>query len=226
MLRCAALCLVYLMLCTAALACNLLSAPEPIQVATPTQVPLIDDGSRPQVLIEAPPNGAQVIVGEQLIIRVRAVDSVGITRAELRQGERVVAIQPAPDPIREFQALLPYTPTQGGTIALSVVVYRRAVASEPATLSLQAITQVSATQRAAQVCTAQVNVNNLNLRRGDSTSTEIITKLSLGERLSVLGRNASRTWYRVQRADGQIGWVSAQYVIPDGDCANAPIVQP
>ncbi|MFQ3535715.1 MAG: SH3 domain-containing protein [Aggregatilineales bacterium] len=215
-----------LMLCAAALACNLLSAPEPASTAIPTATVLVEDESRPQVVIEAPLDGAQVIAGEQLIIRVRAVDSFGVTRAELRQGERVVAIQPAPDPIREFQALLPYTPTQSGMITLSVVAYRRGVASLPASLTLQVVTQMGATQRAAQVCTAQVNVNNLNLRRGDSTATEVITKLSLGERLSVLGRNASSTWYRVQRADGQIGWVSAQYIIPDGDCANAPIVQP
>lgn len=213
------------MLCAAALACNLLPA-EPISTPMPSATPLIDDGSRPQVVIESPREGAQVIAGEQLIIRVRAVDSIGITRAELREGERVVAIQPAPDPIREFQALLPYVPRQSGALTLSVVAYRRGVASAPAMLNLQVVTQAGATQRAAQVCTAQVNVNNLNLRRGDSTATEIITKLALGERLSVLGRNANGTWYRVQRADGLVGWVSAQYIIPDGDCANAPIVQP
>lgn len=218
--------LVCLSLCAAALACNLLSAPELAPTPTLTAAPLLDDGSRPQVLIESPPNGAQVIVGEQVIIRVRAIDSVGITRVELREGERVVAIQPSPDPIREFQALLPYIARQSGALTLSVIVYRRGVASAPATLNLQAVTQAGATQRAAQVCTAQVNVNNLNLRRGDSTTTGIITKLSLGERLSVLGRNASGTWYRVQRADGLVGWVSAQYIIPDGDCANAPVVQP
>jgi hypothetical protein len=225
MLRCAALCLACLMLGVAALACNLLSAPE-AATAVPTATPLADDGSRPQVVIEAPLSGTQVVAGEQLIIRVRAVDSIGITRAELREGERVVAIQPAPDPIRDFQALLPYIPRQTGALALSVIVYRRTVASEPAVLTLQVVTQTGATQRAAQVCTALVNVNTLNLRRGDSTSTEIVAKLALGERLSVLGRNASATWYRVQRANGQIGWVSAQYIIPDGDCANAPLVQP
>jgi len=225
MLRCAALSLACLMLCAAALACNLLSVPE-AATAVPTAAPPADDGSRPQVVIEAPLSGAQVVAGEQLIIRVRAVDNIGITRAELREGERVVAIQPAPEPSREFQALLPYTPRQTGALALSVIVYRRAVASEPALLTLQVVTQAGATQRAAQVCTALVNVNTLNLRRGDSTNTEIVAKLALGERLSVLGRNASATWYRVQRADGQIGWVSAQYIIPDGDCANAPIVQP
>jgi hypothetical protein len=225
MLRCAALSLACLMLCAAALACNLLSVPE-AATAVPTAAPPADDGSRPQVVIEAPLSGAQVVAGEQLIIRVRAVDNIGITRAELREGERVVAIQPAPEPSREFQALLPYTPRQTGALALSVIVYRRAVASEPALLTLQVVTQAGATQRAAQVCTALVNVNTLNLRRGDSTNTEIVAKLALGERLSVLGRNASATWYRVQRADGQIGWVSAQYIIPDGDCASAPIVQP
>lgn len=225
MLRCAAPCLACLMLCVAALACNLLSAPE-TATAVPTTTPFADDGSRPQVAIEAPLSGTQVVAGEQLIIRVRAADNIGITRAELREGERVVAIQPAPDPSREFQALLPYTPRQTGTLSLSVIAYRRTVASEPALLTLQVVTQAGATQRAAQVCTALVNVNTLNLRRGDSTSTEIVAKLALGERLSVLGRNASATWYRVQRADGQIGWVSAQYIIPDGDCANAPIVQP
>jgi hypothetical protein len=225
MLRRAALSFARLTLCAAALACNLLGSPE-AATALPTTAPPADDGSRPQVAIEAPLSGAQVVAGEQLIIRVRAVDSVGITRAELREGERVVAIQPAPEPSREFQALLPYTPRQTGALALSVVVYRRAVASAPALLTLQVVTQAGATQRAAQVCTALVNVNTLNLRRGDSTGTEIVAKLALGERLSVLGRNASATWYRVQRANGQIGWVSAQYIIPDGDCANAPIVQP
>ncbi|MCS6871484.1 MAG: SH3 domain-containing protein [Anaerolineae bacterium] len=226
MLRHAALHFACLMLCAAALACNLLGMAETTGTLVPTVTLLIDDGSRPQVVIESPPSGAQVIAGEQLIVQVRAVDSVGITRAELREGERVVVVQPAPDPIREFRALMPYVPKQSGALTLSVVAYRRSVASAPAMLSLQVVTQAGTTQHAAQACTARVNVNNLNLRRGDGTATEILAKLSLGERLSVLGRNGSGTWYRVQRADGLIGWVSAQYIIPEGDCASAPVVQP
>ncbi len=215
-----------LLLAAAALACNLASAPEASTPPTPTLALPAEDGTRPQVVIEAPASGAVVVAGEQIVIRVRATDNIGITRAELREGERVVAIQPAPDPTREFEALLPYIPSQSGTLNLSVVVYRRAVASEPALLSLQVVSSSGATQSASQACTAQVNVNNLNLRRGDSTNTEIITKLAIGEQLGVLGRNASSTWYQVRRTDGQVGWVSAQYINRDGDCARAPVVQP
>lgn len=226
-------------LCLAALACNLVPAAEgqPTPPAAMTATPALpDDGSRPNVRVESPPERSQVVARQQVLIKVLATDTFGITRLEMREGGRVVATQPSPDPVTTFEALLPYIPAAAGTVTLELVAYRREVASLPVSLTLQVVgsaaeltnpgsldpTTGAASGTAA--CTAQVNINNLNLREGPSTDFRIITKLKLGEGLIVIGRNTDTSWLQVRREAAGQGWVSAQYVITAGDCSRAPIV--
>ena len=51
---------------------------------------------------------------------------------------------------------------------------------------------------------------NVNLRRGPGTGTDVIAKLPSGVTLEVIGERAG--WYRVATAKGTVGWVSADYL--------------
>ena len=226
-------------LCLAALACNLVptAGGQPTSSAAITATPILPaDSARPSVRVESPPEGAQVVARQQVLIKVLATDTLGVTRLEMREGGRVVAIQPSPDPVTTFEALLPYIPAAAGTVTLEVVAYRREVASLPVSLKLQVVgsaaeltnpgsldpTTGAASGTAA--CTAQVNISNLNLREGPSTDFRVITKLKIGERLIVIGRKPDSSWLQVRREPSIQGWVSAQYVITSGECSRAPIV--
>ena len=141
----------------------------------------------------------------------------------MRESGRVVAVQPAPASARTFEALLPFTPTTAGTIHLEVIAYRRAVASEPAQVDVEVVqserelrnpSSLDATAGVASgtaICTVQVKVSQLNMRRGPGTSYDILARLAFEESLTVVGRNANRSWFLVRRASLQEGWVSVEY---------------
>lgn len=63
---------------------------------------------------------------------------------------------------------------------------------------------------AAEGSTATVIGNVVNIRSTYSTSGDIITKVSKGEKLLVLGSKAD--WYQIKTKSGEIGWV-ADYLI-------------
>lgn len=63
---------------------------------------------------------------------------------------------------------------------------------------------------------AIVNTPFLNLRSGDHYSNEVIDVLAGGSELNVLASSASGRWFMVETSDGQIGWVSAAFVILRG----------
>lgn len=222
-----------------ALACNLM----PLAEATATPVggipfPTVADTTRPQVFIESPVSGAQAVVRQPFSLKIRAVDAVGITRVEVREGRRVVIQQPSPDPVTNFEALLPYTPTNTGNVTLEAVAYRRGTPSEPASVTIQvvasadqlsnpgALDATSGVAPGGTGCVVRVSVNNLNLRQGPGTTYAILGKLALGEGLTVTGRNALNTWYQVRRANTTSGWVSAEYVSPESECGTVPVVNP
>lgn len=53
---------------------------------------------------------------------------------------------------------------------------------------------------------------DLNLRTAPSRTADIIVGVAGRTSLNAIGRTASLQWYLVQTPDGQIGWVSADYV--------------
>lgn len=222
------------MVCAAAIvACNFPTASS--SSTPPTPLPGADDGTTPTVEIEPLPGGAQSYIGGRVEIRVRARDSIGITRVEMQDSGRVVVTQPSPDPTTSFEAILTYIPTYTGSVTLTVIAYRRSVASPPATVALSIVRTAADLDNpnalnpttgvaAGAICSVKVNVNNLNLRAGPATTFDRLAQLAVGEDLIVTGRNADSTWYQVKRANTTRGWVSAQYVIPTGDCGQAPII--
>jgi uncharacterized protein YraI len=52
----------------------------------------------------------------------------------------------------------------------------------------------------------------VNLRTGDSTRNEIIYEVPSGQIMTILGTNPAGDWYHVRLANGQTGWMSAEYL--------------
>ncbi|MEP7285796.1 MAG: CARDB domain-containing protein [Chloroflexota bacterium] len=67
---------------------------------------------------------------------------------------------------------------------------------------------------------------NLNIRNGDGTSFSIIASMKTGDTAQIVGRNAARTWWVVQK-DTVRGWViaSTEFSQVAGDTTNVPLAQ-
>jgi hypothetical protein len=233
-----ALTLVATTLSLATLACN---APfvqgNSTASPAPTSTTAGTDAPPPQVVIEEPADGVQAWAGDILTVRVRATDSIGITRVEMRQSGRIVASQPLPDPDRDLTVLINYTPSGAGRTLLEIVAFRGIVASNIASLNIDFVANkadvktplpagVTPEVVADAICSLRVNISGLAFRIGPGTNYRQITTLRAGEELGMIGRNASGSWYQARRSDGATGWVGAGYVSPKGDCRKAPITTP
>ncbi len=216
------------------LACNL-SSQTNNPAATPSQQAIATTlaGAPPQVVIEAPANGSQVVVQKPFKVQVHATDSVGITRVEMRESGRVVVSQPSPDPKPDLSVQLTYVPVNTGPLTLEVIAYGQSTVSSPAALNLEVVASDADLKNpgsfdpttgaaAGPICTVRPTLP-LSLRVGPGVNYRLLLTLRTGEDLVVIGRNADTSWYQVKRSDATIGWVSAPYVSVDGDCSKAPV---
>lgn len=87
-----------------------------------------------------------------------------------------------------------------------------------------AAVEPAAVSEMAVVATATVNADQLNLRQGAGPDYPIVRTVPRGEALSVVAVNRTRDWALVIAADGQPGWVYAEYLSVSGSLAAAPIV--
>lgn len=69
-------------------------------------------------------------------------------------------------------------------------------------------------------CTVTVN-RNVNLRRGPSADTELITTIPFDTVLNITARSQDKMWWRVTY-NNQIGWVNSEFVTPTPSCAQIP----
>jgi hypothetical protein len=69
-------------------------------------------------------------------------------------------------------------------------------------------------------CTVTVN-RNVNLRRGPSAETELMTTIPFDTVLNVTQRSQDRMWWRVVYNE-QVGWVNGEFVTPDAACRQVP----
>lgn len=71
---------------------------------------------------------------------------------------------------------------------------------------------------------ATVNVVAANMRASASTRAAILAELPSGTSVTVIGRNSSSTWIRVQLADGQTGWIFARLLDLSMSMSSIPAV--
>jgi hypothetical protein len=69
-------------------------------------------------------------------------------------------------------------------------------------------------------CAVTVN-RNVNLRRGPSAETDLITTIPFDTVLNVTGRSQDKMWWRVVY-NSQVGWVNGEFVTPDASCKEVP----
>lgn len=68
---------------------------------------------------------------------------------------------------------------------------------------------------------------DVNIRSGDGTDYSIVGSLRQGESAVILGiSNTGSGWYRVQLANGTVGWVAGGVVTVTGDISRVPRVAP
>jgi hypothetical protein len=98
--------------------------------------------------------------------------------------------------------------------------------AEPATVLLFGDVDLTTTYQFVNV-TANTGVN---IRATPSINSEVITALLEGEALIASGRTEDDTWLRVRVSDVDgnptLGWISTEFVTPDGDLSVLPIVDP
>lgn len=221
-------------LCASLAACNLR---EPSSVSRPSE-PTDAPSGPPTIQIASPNEGAEYVIGEEILVSVLAADSIGVNRVQLFVDDQIVRTVSS-ESLQgnlELQAILNYVAQRAdiGTITLRVVAYRGAAVSEPDEITVvvrESPAQIIATPVQQSnvpfipndgVCRALVNVG-LNFRTGPSTGFQIITVLSSGALAPITGRNSEHSWWRLN-VDSRVGWVSGDFTTEYGDCSRVPVV--
>lgn len=217
-----AICLALLSACS--LSMGTAEPPATDQASGPAAGP--DAGIAPVVRIVEPLSGTTVAVNQRVNLTVATETTA--TRLQLVVGGQNVSIVPLPpDQSGPTVAILSWTPQQQGTFSLEVTAYNGALAGPPAAILLQVSgTAIAPPAPGAIGCMARVLVPELNFRAGPGLDQGRLGQFSTGEMLTVLGRSADLSWYRVRRADAQEGWVinNGQWIQLEGDCAALPVV--
>lgn len=223
-------------------ACNLTTErpqPTPLPPAVATA-----SASKPEVTISAPVDGAEVVVGTDILIRGQARDAQGVTRVQLVANDRIVRTVSSESPggNRNMPITLDYRPVVTGRLELEVVAWRGNVAGDPTGVTLEVRAnpgQVLATAVPRPdepvidpndpTCRVLTNVP-LNVRVNAGTDFDRITTLASGDQLPVLARLVGDSWWQIRLRDGRAGWVAGrdpanpneQFVSIYGDCTLIP----
>lgn len=208
----------------------------------PTSGPIV--AGKPVVTIISPQSGDEVVVGDTVLVSVNATDQAGVTRIQLLANNQIVKTISSDSITGDTNknALLDYTPRAVGDVTLSVVAYRGTTASDPATVQVKvrsSVSQVTATVDTSlsnipdidpndPTCRVLVN-SGLNFRTGPGTNYDVITLLSYGTVVPVIGRLGDNSWWQLRTSDLKVGWVFSQYTTlygSDANCNAVPVVAP
>jgi uncharacterized protein YraI len=217
-------------------ACNLAKdeTEEPINT-TPTSAA----SGKPIVTIISPQAGDEFVVDDTVLVSVNAADTQGVTRVQLKANDQIVKTVSSEssngDP--NMNVVLDYRPRAEGTVRLSVTAYRIQTASDPVEIEIavrSTQSQVTATPQSDSsipdidpndpTCRALINAG-LNFREGPSTNYKVISILSAGSVIPIMGRLGDNTWWQLRNGT-TIGWVSAQYTTVYGNCTGIPVAAP
>ncbi len=184
-------------------------------------------GTVPSVRILEPVSGASVPANQRVDITVETDTTA--TSFLLNVGGRVAGSKALPpEQSGPSKAILSWTPTRQGTFTLEVIAFNGPTASVPASLIVTVSGTASSTASGptGAGCTGRVLVSQLNYRGGPSTGSDKLGQFEVGETVTIIGRNADTSWYKVQRINQQQVWTinNAQWIQVGGDCANVPEV--
>ena len=227
--------LAILPLCLVALltACNLERRARDPASDAPTPAP----AGPPSIQITAPNDGAEFVIGDEILVSVLAADSVGVNRVQLFVNDQIVRTVSSESLQGDLSlpAVLNYSPRRAdiGTIHLRAYAYRHDVVSEADEIAVvvrESPAQVLATPALQGipfipddgVCRALVNVG-LNFRAGPGAGYRVYRVLPSGTLAAITGRNREHSWWRL-RVDNQTGWVSGDYTAEYGDCSAVAVV--
>jgi hypothetical protein len=242
--------LVLVVLALASLAClSLRKKTEEAPTATPLDSVAVaqtaaasNPGSNapPVVQVIEPGDGQQVAVGQSVDVRVRAEHPIGVTRIQLSVDGRIASSKSLPPNSTGVDVLLGWLPDRTGNFSLEVLAFYNTLASQPATVNLQVLTEGAIASNPASgqsdqvtpvagTCSARVVISQLNMRQGPGESFARIRAFDLNEQLAVTGRNTDergQEWLKIRRVDGQEGWVirRSEWLETQGDCNNLPTV--
>ncbi|PJF41816.1 MAG: hypothetical protein CUN55_11340 [Phototrophicales bacterium] len=101
---------------------------------TVTSIP----GIRPKAVIFSPANGQVFGVGEEVVIRIGATDTINVSKIEIRRFGYVLEIIENPSSSPNFETTYTYIPRQMGTHLLEIVPYRGSLAGDAAFIEIEA----------------------------------------------------------------------------------------
>lgn len=207
----------------------------------PTITPRPDGAGKPAVAITSPREGEQFQVDREILVTASATDEIGITRVQLLANDQPVrtVLSETDQGDRQKNVALGYTPRSAGQVTLKVVAFRGTVASDPAQISVNIVSQAVATATSGgggsgpgpsiptidpndPTCRARAR-SGLNLRQGPSTDFPVLTVLSAGQSVPIIGRLGDNSWWQV-RSGTTVGWVFAELTDVFGTCTTVPIV--
>lgn len=240
--------LVWGLLLTAALACNLGATSQ----KTPEDVL-----QQPLVVLVAPVNGSVFAEGAQVALHAIAQDStMGVARIEFRVNDmavgEVMADQPAGQP--SLDAIVAWKAAgqsghlitaeafraDGASLGLSDVAVR-VIDKSGAASSSGTATSVGISGTSTPVPTPTpfseplspadgpiariVSGDNLNVREGPGTNYETVGTLPPGAEARIVGRNADSSWWAIEYGGGT-AWIFASLTSTEGDLSQLPLVAP
>jgi hypothetical protein len=180
----------------------------------------------PIVRILEPASGVSVPANQRVDITVETDTTA--TSFLLNVSGRVASSKALPSgQAGPTKAILSWTPTQQGTFNLEVIAFNGATASVPASMIVQVSGTASATSSGTGgTCTGRVLVSQLNYRDGPGTGYKQLGQFDVGETVTVVGRDAATSWYKVQRINMQQVWTinDARWIQIEGDCSGVAVV--
>jgi uncharacterized protein YgiM (DUF1202 family) len=89
-----------------------------------------------------------------------------------------------------------------------------------------ALTNLPVLETAAATATpaSVVNTGVLNVRSGPGVNYSVVTTVSQGESVTLLGRNNAASWVKIQLNNGQEGWVNASLIQPSVAISTLPVI--
>ena len=125
-------------------------------------------GGNPVVSIGSPPHGAQIPLGQEVLMQATATDASGVVRIELWVDGVLTTMAQPPSPQSTYTAVLRWTPTTPGIHTLSVkAVNTSSGTSDPAAVSVNVVSS------SAPTSVATVSVLPTNIPIAPPTQTPV-----------------------------------------------------